>query len=183
MFSRLDLSILNLCNSIHNPILDKIMLFFTYSASDGFIWIAIILILLFFKNTRVYGFATLTALGVTMLLGNKLFKNHFDRDRPFVSFPALRILVESSGTNSFPSSHAATAFTVFGIFYFFNLEYKWVVFIFALGISLSRVYLNLHYFSDIVAGAILGLLVSYIIFMITKKIIKYSKKPVVENIN
>ena len=181
MFSNLDLNILNISNNIQNPILDSIMLFLTFLANDGLIWVVFILALSFFKNTRIYGFLVFISLGMTLLLGNKILKNFFDRERPFLRFSNLRLLVESSGTNSFPSSHAATAFAVFGVFYFFNLKYKWYVFILALSISLSRVYLNLHYFSDITAGAALGLIVSYTIFLVSSSI-RYFRNPVTKKV-
>lgn len=181
MFSNFDVNILNFSNSIQNPILDNIMLFLTFLANDGLIWIVLILLMSFFKNSRVYGFLVFVSLGMTLLLGNKILKNFFDRERPFLRFSNLRLLVESSGTNSFPSSHAATAFAVFGIFYFFDLRYKWSIFILALGISLSRVYLNMHYFSDITAGAALGLITAYVIFLISNSI-KYFRNPVAKKV-
>ena len=170
MFYTIDLYVLNLMNNIQNPLLDMIMLFFSFLGNDGLIWITVICIMLIFSNARKYAVFLVFALPVVMFLGNKVLKNLFDRPRPFHTFPDLRVLVESSGTHSFPSSHTAVAFTVLGIFIFFKLRYKIPILIIALGIALSRIYLNVHYFWDIIGGIALGTATAYLFFLIYRKV-------------
>ena len=98
-----------------------------------------------------------------------MMKNLFYRPRPFHTFPDLRVLIETSGTHSFPSSHTSAAFVVFGIFLFFKLPYRFFIFILSLGIAVSRIYLNVHYFWDIIGGMLLGMGTAYLFFLIYRK--------------
>ncbi|MCP1223779.1 phosphatase PAP2 family protein [Sebaldella sp. S0638] len=170
MFYTIDLYVLNLMNNIENPILDIVMLIFSFLGNDGLIWIAVISVMLIFTNSRKYAGVIVLAVPTTMLIGNKVLKNLFDRPRPFHTFPDLRVLVETSGTHSFPSSHTAVAFTVLGIFLFFKLPYRLFIFILSFGIAFSRIYLNVHYFWDIVGGVFLGMGTAYLFFLIYRKI-------------
>ena len=168
-------------NSIQNPFLDFIMLLFSFLGNDGLIWITVISVMLIFSNSRKYAGILIFALPTVMLIGNRILKNLFDRPRPFHTFPELRILVETSGTHSFPSSHTSAAFVVFGIFYFFKLPYRFFILILSLGISVSRIYLNVHYFWDIIGGMLLGTGTAYLFFLIYRKVnFLYIKNAVIK---
>ena len=169
MFYIIDLYVLKMMNSIQNPVLDFIMLLFSFLGNDGLIWITVISVMLIFTKSRKYAGILTFALPTVMLIGNKVLKNLFDRPRPFHTFPDLRILVETSGTHSFPSSHTSVAFVVFGIFLFFKLPYRLFIFILSLGIAVSRIYLNVHYFWDIIGGMLLGMGTAYLFFLIYRK--------------
>ena len=169
MFYIIDLYILEIMNSIQNPFLDIIMLLFSFLGNDGLIWIAVISVMLLFSDSRKYGGILILALPTVMFIGNKMMKNLFDRPRPFHTFPDLRVLIETSGTHSFPSSHTSAAFVVFGIFLFFKLPYRFFIFILSLGIAVSRIYLNVHYFWDIIGGMLLGMGTAYLFFLIYRK--------------
>jgi undecaprenyl-diphosphatase len=183
MFYTIDLYVLNLMNNIQNPFLDILMLFFSFLGNDGLVWIFLILLMFFFTNSRKYAAVIAIALPVVMFLGNKILKNLFDRPRPFHTFPDLRVLVESSGTHSFPSSHTSVAFTVLGIFLFFRLRYKIPVLILAFGIAISRLYLNVHYFWDVIGGIALGTGTAYLFFLIYGKInFLYIKNTIIKTV-
>ena len=169
MFYTIDLYVLNIMNSIQNPFLDIIMLLFSFLGNDGLIWITIISVMLIFRNSRKYVGILILILPTVMFIGNKILKNFFDRPRPFHTFPDLRVLIETSGTHSFPSSHTSAAFAVFGIFLFFKLPYRLSIFILSLGIAVSRIYLNVHYFWDVIGGGVLGTGTAYLFFLIYRK--------------
>ena len=171
MVNVIDLYVLNSINKFQNPFLDKVMLFFSFLGNNGLIWILLIVGMMCFLKSRKYAILITIALPVVMLAGNKFLKNFFDRERPFQTFSHLRVLVEPSGSSSFPSSHTAVAFTVFGIFLFLNLKYKWTVGLLALGIGFSRIYLNVHYFFDVLGGMALGMGMAWIFCFIFRKII------------
>lgn len=135
----------------------------------GIVWIVLALVLVMRRKTRNYGIFLLLALLITAILGEGILKNIIKRNRPFVTLSDLKLLIPPPGSYSFPSGHTASSFTVFGVFYFLNLKYKWPVFFTALLIAFSRIYLGVHYFSDIIGGAILGLGVAYIICSYYKK--------------
>ena len=160
MLNIIDDSVINFLSKIHNVVLDKVMIFFTNLGDNGIIWIILILILLGIKKTRKIGFIMLGSVILAMIFTNFL-KNNIYRERPYI-YLDLVPLVKSSGTNSFPSSHTSTAFAVLGVYSYFKLKYKWAVAILAFGVGFSRIYLNLHYFTDVLGGIFLGLATSYL---------------------
>ncbi len=87
-----------------------------------------------------------------------------------------------NGTYSFPSNHALNNFAAATFFYKLYPNLKWVLFITAFLIALSRVYLGLHYPSDILGGAIIGIIFGYIFSLLVIKVDDYfEKKKTVSN--
>lgn len=157
-----DMQIIDLVNKIQFPLLDKIMIFFTSLGNAGIIWIVIGIVLVLRKETRQLGVLLLTALFITAALGEGILKNLIKRERPFEIVNSLKLLIPAPISYSFPSGHTASSFTAFGVFYFMNFRYKWCVLILASLIAFSRIYLNVHWTTDIIGGILLGLTVSYI---------------------
>ena len=174
MLNIIDQGIINFISKIHNPFLDKIIIFFTNLGDNGIVWIVLIVVLLGMKKTRKTGLMILGAVILAMIFTNFL-KNNIQRERPY-EYLNLIPLVKSSGTNSFPSSHTSVAFAVLGVYSYFKLKYRWVVSILAFGIGFSRIYLNLHYFTDVLAGAVLGLMTSYLVVYACSQVAKEMRK-------
>jgi len=102
------------------------------------------------------GVCTATAAALASILA-ALLKEVFDRLRPALADPGISALVPTPDSPSFPSGHAATAFAgaaVVGVFY---PRLRWPAYGLAALVALSRVYLGVHFWLDIVAGAALGL--------------------------
>lgn len=173
MLNILDQAVINIVNKIHNPLLDGIMIFFTSLGDNGIIWGVLLVILLSKKKTRNTGIVLMISIAAVFVFSDYL-KDSFHRVRPYEYMDFIP-KIKTSGTSSFPSSHSAVAFAVFGIYCFYNLRYKYVTGIIALIISISRFYLGVHYFTDVLAGAVLGFAVSYILFCIHGIILKYVK--------
>lgn len=151
-------------NHIQNPILNPIMIFFTRLANGGFVWIFISGILLIKKKYRKIGLLILCALIINTILGEVFLKHLIQRPRPFDTLKGLNIIIEKPTSFSFPSGHTSSAFAcAFMLGYFFK-EYRWHFYILASIIGFSRVYLLVHYPSDVICGVILG----YFSFLITK---------------
>ncbi len=151
------------------PVLNEVMIFFSSIGNLGIVWIVLALILIMRRKTRDYGIILLLALVITAILGEGVLKNIIKRNRPFIVLNDLKLLIPLPGSYSFPSGHTASSFTAFGVFYFLNLKYKWPVFFTAFLIAFSRIYLGVHYFSDIIGGVILGTGIAYIICSYYKK--------------
>jgi membrane-associated phospholipid phosphatase len=83
-------------------------------------------------------------------------KDLVGRPRPFLSLPDVRLLVGKGGSYSMPSSHAANWFAALMVTFVYYRKAVWVVAPLAFGVSFSRVYVGVHYPSDVLAGAILG---------------------------
>ncbi|WP_435308941.1 phosphatase PAP2 family protein [Sebaldella termitidis] len=173
MLNIMDQTAVNAVKLIQNPLLDKIMIFFTSLGDNGIIWIILLIVLLSGKKTRNKGVVLLITVITVFILTNYM-KEEFHRVRPY-EYMNFIPKVKTSGTSSFPSAHSAVAFAVFGVYYFYNLRYKYVIGVIALIIAVSRFYLEVHYLSDVMAGIALGLTVSYILFHVNEIILKSVK--------
>ncbi|MDR0198086.1 MAG: phosphatase PAP2 family protein [Oscillospiraceae bacterium] len=119
------------------------------------IWLIIAGVLCFFKDYRVWGIALASAVLLSAMLSEFALKPFIMRERPFIThgFP---LIVKAPYGSSFPSSHTAQSFA--GAVTLFGARRLWggYAVIFAAGVGLSRIYLMVHYPSDVLAGAVLG---------------------------
>lgn len=152
--------LLYLLNHFHTPILDKIMIFITSMGNSGLIWIALTFILLLNKKTRPCGILLTCALSIEFLVGDHILKPLIQRERPFVHFPEVEMLIKRPGSYSFPSGHTMSSFTAATVIFFSNKRAGIAAFILAGLIGFSRLYLFCHYPSDVLGGAVFGTLVS-----------------------
>jgi undecaprenyl-diphosphatase len=137
-------------------------------------------LLLLFRRTRKGGLCVLLAVGVGALFTNVFIKNAVARPRPYQdgAFAAYREFWEFVGSHtesewSFPSGHATVITTsMMAIFLSFNKKWSWAVFFFPLLTGASRVYLGVHYATDVLGGFIIGAIAGTIAFFITKGIYK-----------
>lgn len=147
---------------LSSPVLDRIMLFFTTMGDGGLLWIAMGLGLLFFPKTRRIGLLLLIALFFAHLIGSVLLKNLFARPRPCVTFPDIPLLIPRPSGFSFPSGHASSSFAGAAVLFFAAGKKMGIPALAAASlIAFSRVYLFVHYPTDILAGAFLGLLTGW----------------------
>jgi undecaprenyl-diphosphatase len=154
---------------MHTPVLNGVMIFFSGIGNLGSVWIILALVMVMRRKTRNYGLILLIVLLLTAILGEGILKNLIKRNRPFMMLNSLKLLIPPPGSYSFPSGHTASSFSAFGVFYYLNLKYKYPVFFTAFLIAFSRIYLGVHYFTDIMGGVILGLSVSYAVCNYYKK--------------
>jgi len=148
--------VLGLFGALRNSMLDKIMLYVAYSS----IAVMIIVPSLFYLK-KIKGLVILWASFAAVWLSTVLIKIVIHRPRPFFNTPAALISTSySSWDFSFPSNHATIAFAAIP---FIPKRWKipWVII--ASIIALSRVYFGLHYLSDVLAGAVIGFGIGYLI--------------------
>ena len=137
------------------PFLDTVMPYISSLARHGEFWILLSLILLCFKKTRKAGVAMALAMVCGFLVGNIGLKNIVGRIRPY-DMVEVDLLVKTLSDFSFPSGHtlvsieAATALTVY------HRKGGVAALVLAVVIALSRLYLFVHYPTDVAAGVILG---------------------------
>ncbi len=172
-----DINILNfISHHLHNSLLDKIIPVITTLGNNGMIWIILSLPLLISKKYRHVGFMTLGALLLTYLVGDGILKHLFQRPRPFVSMPALDLLIAKPQSYSFPSGHTSSSFAAVGILWREFKQYRIPMVILAALIAFSRMYLFVHYPTDILGGIIVGLFCSWIVFRIYKAAVRKSSR-------
>ena len=157
---------------IRSAALTPIMKVITYSGNAGIIWMVICALLLMFKKTRRIGFIAAMALLCSYLVNNILLKNLIARVRPYEAIPGLFRVIGKQSDWSFPSGHAASAFSTAGGI-FFAAKRKWIpipLLLYAGLIAFSRLYVGVHYPSDVIAGALSGFLISLIVYRVIHSI-------------
>lgn len=153
----IELQILDGFQKLHHPVLDSFMIFITSLGNVGFIWLVMIVVLLMNKKTRSLGILLAIAVVVNTLLCNGLIKPIVARTRPYEVNSAVSLLISKPIDYSFPSGHTAISFTVVSVLYFLLMKKYWIMaFILASLIAFSRMYLYVHYPTDVLAGAIVG---------------------------
>lgn len=163
-FTGFDWAVFQLVEKLWNPVLDAIMIFITTLGDDGIFWIALGLILCVFKKTRKYGVLLILGLGVASLMNNVVFKQIFERPRPFDfdGWPGEFIypeLVERPHSFSFPSGHTSSSLgAATPLLIKAKKKYGIPVFILALLIGFSRVYIHVHYPTDVIFGTLVGII-------------------------
>ncbi|WP_288221982.1 phosphatase PAP2 family protein [uncultured Clostridium sp.] len=177
-FNNLDIGILYFIrDSFSNPFMDKLMVFITSLGDKGFIWIAIGIILLIQKKYRKVGFILLLALLINAIIGEGIIKNIVQRPRAFITYPNINIIINPPTSFSFPSGHTASSFAAAVVIGYYIKEWKYISYSLATLIAFSRLYLFVHYPSDIIGGILLGIISALLTIRIAKSInIKKIKK-------
>lgn len=154
--------LLFLQESVRNPILNSIMIFITSLGNGGIVWIVATIALLIPKKTRKVGLMSAVALIGSLIINNHIIKNLVQRPRPFVTFTDIRILIPKPSEFSFPSGHTSSSFAAAAVFYRFLPKKVGIPAVVLAGfIGFSRLYVGVHYPTDVLAGAIMGVLLSY----------------------
>ena len=142
------------------------------------------LVLSFFKKTRKFGLAVLFAVLVGTLVTNLVMKPLFARPRPYVYYaenPLFMSWYEFAGAHiesdkSFPSGHTTAAFEIgVALFLVLNKKYSWIFPIFSVLVGLSRIYLMVHYVTDVLGGVIVGTFAGIMGYVIMTAIMKNTK--------
>lgn len=147
---------------VRNPVLTPVLKLITTLGNGGAIWIALAVLLLCIPKTRRIGCMAVAALLGTLLVNNMILKNLVARTRPYEVIEGLTYIVRQPVDYSFPSGHAGCSFAVAGIlFRRMPGRYGIPALILAVLISLSRLYVGVHYPSDVLFGVISGIAISY----------------------
>lgn len=176
-------------NNHVSPENNNLMLFFTFLGKHDFLIPANLILIayfLFIKKHRWYSIKV-PAIALSSLALMFGLKNLFDRDRP------LTPLLEEAAGLSFPSGHALMSVTFYGLLIYIvfkgfkNKTLKWtlitLLLLLILTISFSRIYLRVHYASDVIAGFCVGFLWLVICIWVLNRLEQFSMKkvsPVVE---
>ncbi|MBR5377140.1 MAG: phosphatase PAP2 family protein [Lachnospiraceae bacterium] len=173
-------------NNLRNPVLDPVMAIITHLCNGAFIWIALIVLLLMIKKTRRTGIACTAALLINVTIVNLIIKNLVGRIRPYDVISELELLIERQWDSSFPSGHTASSFAVaFAFFLKTPKKYGIPALVLAALIGFSRLYVGVHYPSDVLCGMIIGMLSAFIAVKVTDRVFarmdrKKQEKPTEE---
>ena len=152
-------------NSGSHPAADQLMLWATRMGNGGLAWIAVSLIMMG-MGWRLEGLMTLLALSLTAFLINLVIKPMFTRKRPYEILKSVRTMIAPPFGSSFPSGHAASSFAAASMLWFFNMPFRHLALVLALLIAVSRVYLMVHFPSDVLVGVVSGIVISYLTYLL-----------------
>lgn len=153
--------------------MDAPVRFISMLGDHGLFWIFLTLLLFLFKKTRRAALASALSMLLTLLVVNILLKPLAARIRPYEVIEGLRYIVAKESEFSFPSGHSAN-----------SLACAWVLFrmcdkrigvpalILALLIALSRLYVGVHYPTDVLAGVAIGMLLAEFAMRIAPRLAK-----------
>ena len=173
--NQFELGILNSIQDIFGcKFLDFLMPIITLFGDGGIFWIALAVILLLFKKTRKIGLTMGISLALGFIVGNLFLKNVVARIRPYDLNESFSLLIEKLHDFSFPSGHTLASFEASVSIFLHNKKFGIPAVILAVLIAFSRLYLYVHYPTDVLASIILGTGFAILSFFIVKKI--YNKK-------
>lgn len=142
---------------VRTDFLDPVMKFITHLGDAGWIWIALAIGLLVIKRTRKIGATMALAMVLNLLVTNVVLKRVLARTRPYEIVEGLHRIIEAQSDFSFPSGHTACSFA--GAVVIYKLcprKYGILALILAVLISLSRLYVGVHFPTDVLGGALVG---------------------------
>lgn len=163
----------------HRPLLNKIFSVFTTLGNGGVIWFLISIPFFFFPSTRIVGVNMVIGLSLTHVMGEIFIKHIVCRERPCHKLDDEQQIINRPKYYSFPSGHTASSFSMATTALLRCEWYIWLpILLLACTMAFSRMYLRVHYLSDIMGGMAVGViggtlsvkLVNYAYFHLTAKI-------------
>lgn len=159
-------------DNIRCPALDVVMKAASRLGDAGLLWIVTGVLLLIFAKTRRGGAGMLASLAVEFVICDLIIKKIVLRPRPYLGISQLQLLVAPEISTSFPSGHSASSFAcAYLLTRAFGKNGAWA-YIPAAVIALSRVYVGVHYPSDVAAGIVLGTLVGVAMYALLRRFIQ-----------
>lgn len=156
-------------NHIKNPALDQVMVFITSLGNAGLIWISIAFLFLLYKQFQKCGVSLLCTITLANHLGEDILKPFFHRVRPCHVFTEVILLIHGPHTPSFPSGHTMVGFASAAVIFYYNRTLGTVAYLLAATIAFSRLYLFVHYPTDVLGGIFFGVLTAaFVIFCMNK---------------
>ena len=192
-----DVAIYQFVDSIMNPVLDVIMTFITHLGdTPGIVWWVIAAILVIPRKTRKLGILLIGGLAVASLINNVALKNLIERPRPYNLDAEVWTnagyeyiwpnLIKQSSSWSFPSGHTSTSIgAAFAMLLgclknkkFLAIGIPTLILSFLIGFS--RIYVHVHYPTDVIAGAVVGIVGGLIAYLLFAKLLFPKVVPVIE---
>ena len=180
----MEIQILHWFESLHNPITNPIMYGITSLGNGGIFWIilAAAMLLIFPKKYRKVGLSMAIALILSLILCNGIMKHLWARPRAFWvegqnfvvgdQFENLYGIFQSIHDYSFPSGHSSASFAAATAIFMWRKKEGTAALILAALIAVSRLYLTVHYPSDVLVGTITGILYGIASYFIAQQLMK-----------
>lgn len=149
-------------------LLNPLVAFYTNLGEAGILWILISIGFLFFAKTRKAGVLSLLAMLICYVGNDLILKELVERPRPFLTVEGLTPLISWPGSYSFPSGHSCSSFAAAGVWAqtLQGRGARWakpLLLVMALLMALSRLYVGVHYPTDVLTGSLIGLAGSWLV--------------------
>ena len=159
----IEFAILDMIQHIRTPIGDAVMSFVSMLGNAGIVWILLAIILIIVPETRKHGVVLVIALLINAILCNVILKNLFHRTRPCDINTAIKLLIARPVDFSFPSGHTSVSFAAVSALFFSGKRRLWKpALVLAVLIAFSRMYLYVHFPTDILGGIVVGVVAGYL---------------------
>lgn len=157
---------------LRTPVLDSLMCGITHLGDFGIFWILMAVVLLLYPDTRKTGVAVTAGMLVSFVFNNLLLKNLVARTRPYEVIDGLTLIVDKASDLSFPSGHSATSFVAAAVMMcLLPRRYGVSAMILAALIACSRLYVGIHYPTDVLFGAVSGILIGFVTAAVSRQIL------------
>ncbi len=150
-------------DNLHNSFTRTVMPMITHLGTGGLLWIISGLLLMIKRKTRPIGAMMLLSLITAAIVGNLMIKPIFNRTRPYMANDDLILLIGAPMGSSFPSGHTISSFASATALFLRKKSAGAAALVLAFLIAFSRVFLFVHYFTDVLAGALLGIITAVLL--------------------
>lgn len=171
VIQQLDWTILHgIQDSLRCGFLDFVMPKITTLGNGGAIWIILAVSLMISRKYRKYGFVMISALAVGALIGNVCIKPLVARARP-CWIESVSLLIQNPKDYSFPSGHTLSSVIGAVVLTAANRKFGWFAIPLAALIAFSRLYLYVHFPSDVLTAAVMGVIIGVAVVKLAKRFI------------
>lgn len=167
-------------NTLTYPVLNYLMPKITELGNGGIIWLLVGFVLIATKQYRRYGLILIVGLVLGVLVGNIFLKNLIERPRPCWIDHSVTLLIANPSDYSFPSGHTMASAIAATILTLSNKKFGYIAIPLAILIAFSRLYLYVHFPSDVLGATAIGLTIGLFIFNVSKKFIPVEKEVKLE---
>ena len=165
----IEFQILYTLQELRTPLVDGLMVFITSLGDHGWFWILMGVLLFSFPRTRILGGCMLISIAAGFLLGNVMLKNIAARQRPCWLDPSVELLVPVPKDFSFPSGHSLVSFEGAVCIFLFNRKWGIPALMLAVLTAFSRLYLFVHFPTDVLAGIAMGTVIAWSVVRTAKR--------------
>lgn len=172
---QLEFQILNLIANMRTDLLDTMLPMISSFGDKGIGWIVLSVILTCIPRYRKAGITMGLALIFCLLVGNMTLKPLIARPRPYTYFPEMTLLIAPLADFSFPSGHTFASFASATALFLYHKKAGIAAYILAAIIAFTRLYLYVHFPSDVIAGMLLGIFSGWLAYQIVQSVSTHKK--------